>query len=301
MSPALIAAAWPAASGTDRAESVEKMTAKEKFKAQLKAFVGDLEGYISTEDGQWTVKGFIDVFENVYAISFDTKIISKILEIHLFPKIMAFAKRHGYKIVLAKHQNYYPDISFVKIGDENLKFAVDFKTTYRRPDKPHLCNGFTLGSHGKYFADRTSTKNVQFPYGAYSSHLCLGIIYNRADDAAPGVESRKVGELHSIASVVKDFQFFVAEKWRIAGDKSGSGNTANIGSINNIEDILNENGMFSRLGESWFNDYWVNYNKITIPDRAEGARKITSLKDFVEYRKGDVSQIVPKRNRAPRQ
>jgi len=63
-----------------------------------------------------------------------------------------------------------------------------------------------------------------------------------------------VGELHSIAAVVKDFQFFVAEKWRIAGDKSGSGNTANIGSLDNIADILNENGMFSRLGESWIND-----------------------------------------------
>jgi len=67
----------------------------------------------------------------------------------------------------------------------------------------------------------------------------------------PGeAKSRTVSELHSISSVVKDFQFFVAEKWRIAGDKSGSGNTANIGSINNIADILNENGMFSKLGES---------------------------------------------------
>ena len=58
--------------------------------------------------------------------------------------------------------------------------------------------------------------------------------------------------------------------------------------------------MFSRLGESWFHDYWVNYNKITIPDGKGGTRKITSLKDFVEYRKGDVSKIVPKRNRVPR-
>jgi len=184
--------------------------------------------------------------------------------------------------------------------DENLKFAVDFKTTYRNPDKPHLCNGFTLGSHGRYFEDRTSTKNVQFPYGAYSGHICLGIIYSRAGGATVGEAGGcKIGELHSIPSVVKDFQFFVAEKWRIAGDKSGSGNTANIGSINNIDDILAEKGMFSRLGESWFHDYWVNYNKITIPDGKGGTRKITSLKDFVEYRKGDVSRIVPKRNRAP--
>lgn len=96
---------------------------------------------------------------------------------------------------------------------------------------------------------------------------------------------------------MRDFQFFVAEKWKIASDKRGSGNTANIGSINNIEDILYENGMFSKLGESWFDDYWMNYNKIVIPNSKGGTKKIASLKDFVEYRKGDVSLIVPKHNR----
>ena len=87
---------------------------KEEFESQLKEFVGGLQEHISTEDGQWTVKGFIDVFQNIYTISSDTKIVSKILEIHLFPKIMEFSQTYGYKIVLAEHQNYYPDISFVK-------------------------------------------------------------------------------------------------------------------------------------------------------------------------------------------
>ena len=61
---------------------------KEKFESQLKEFVLGLQKHISTEDGQWTVKGFIDVFQNIYTLSSDTKIVSKILEIHLFPKIM---------------------------------------------------------------------------------------------------------------------------------------------------------------------------------------------------------------------
>lgn len=99
--------------------------------------------------------------------------------------------------------------------------------------------------------------------------------------------------------MVRDFQFFVVEKWRIASDKRGSGNTANIGSINHIDDITNGNGMFSRLGESWFDDYWMNYKKITIPDGKGGTKKISSLKEFVEYRNGDISLIVPKRNRKP--
>ena len=278
------------------------MAHKENFEKQLKAFARGLQKYVSAEDGQWTVKGFIDVLQNIYTISSDTKIISKIIEIHLFPKIMAFARRHGYKVVPAEHQNYYPDVSFVKTGDEALKFALDFKTTYRNPAKPFLCNGFTLGSHGKYFENRNSAKNVQFPYASYSGHFCLGVIYDRVGGSAVDETARyNIKQLSAISSVAANFRFFAAEKWKIAGDKSGSGNTANIGSINNIDDILNENGMFSRLGESWFDDYWMNYGKIIIPDGAGGARKITALKDFVEYRGGDTSLIVPKRNRASKE
>ena len=106
--------------------------------------------------------------------------------------------------------------------------------------------------------------------------------------------------LTSITSVVGNFSFFVAEKWRIASDKSGSGNTANIGSINNIADIVEGKGMFSKLGEEWFDDYWMNYKKITVPDGKGGTKKITNLKEFVAYRKGDTSLIVPKHNGAPK-
>lgn len=276
------------------------MIEKEQFATQLETFVSDLKNQISTPDEQWTVKGFIDVFKNVYTISADTKIISKILEIHLFPKVLEFAHLNGYKVVLAEHQNYYPDVSFVKTDDESVRFAVDFKTTYRNPNKPHLCNGFTLGSHGEYFENRTSTKNIQFPYSSYLGHFCLGIIYDRADiTSIDETKILSVDELHSITSVVKNFQFFVTEKWKIASDKSGSGNTVNIGSINNIDDIINGNGLFSKLGENWFDDYWMNYKKITIPDSKGGTKKISTLKEFVAYRNGDVSLIIEKRNVKP--
>ncbi len=273
------------------------MTDKENFAENLEEFVLELKDYVSTDDGQWTVKGFVDIFKNVYTISADTKIVSKILEIHLFPKILHFAQSIGYKVVLAEHQNYYPDISFVKVNNESIKFAVDFKTTYRNPKKPHLCNGFTLGSHGAYFENRTSSKNIQFPYGSYSGHFCLGIIYDRSDGAT--IDETKVhgtDELHSIVSVVKNFQFFVTEKWKIASDKSGSGNTANIGSINNIADIIAGHGMFSKLGENWFDEYWMNYRKITIQDGDGGTKKISTLREFVAYKNGDVSLVVDKRN-----
>ncbi|MDM8557233.1 type II restriction endonuclease [Candidatus Parabeggiatoa sp. HSG14] len=220
------------------------------------------------------------------------------LEIHLFPKIIEFSRQYGYKVVLAEHQNYYPDISFVKADDDKIKFALDFKTTYRLPNKPFLCNGFTLGSHGKYFEDRTSTKNIQFSYSSYSGHFCLGIIYNRVGGSTiDETKQYKLNDLHTITSVIHDIQFFVVEKWRIASDKSGSGNTANIGSINNIQDILDGNAMFSKLGEDWFDDYWMNYGKITIQDNKGGTKKITDLESFVNYRKGDITLIVPKHNK----
>jgi len=273
---------------------------KTAFEIAFQGFVANLAEHISTTDGQWTIKGFIDLYKNVYTVSQDTKIVSKILEIHIFPKLLEFAQDHGYKMILADHQNYYPDISFITNGDNPLRFAVDFKTTYRNNDKPHLCNGFTLGSHGKYFEERTSTKNIQFPYGSYSGYYCLGIIYDRNKTSeADETKNFNIDSISSIASVVGNFQVFFVEKWRIASDKSGSGNTANIGSINNISDIIAGKGMFSRLGEAWFDDYWMNYRKITIPDGDGRTRKIANLKDFVKYRNGDTSLVVAKKNGKP--
>ena len=266
---------------------------KKIFYQELKNFVKSLETYVSTEDGQWTIKGFIDTYKNIYSISTDTKVVSKILEIHLLPEILAFAEEIGYAVVLPEHQNYYPDLSFINKRNENIKFAVDLKTTYRLEDYPGFCNGFTLGSHGKYFTDRQSTKNVQFPYGDYQGHFCLGIIYSRANGVhSAETQTHRLSELQSITSVIGDFQFFAAEKWRIASDKSGSGNTANIGSIVNIDDILSENGVFRNLGEEWFDDYWMNYKKITIKTNEGKTKQLTSLEELVKYRGGDVSLIV---------
>jgi hypothetical protein len=269
-----------------------KSKLKETFRKDLTKLVNELNAYVSTDNGQWTIKGFLDVFQNIYTISADTKIVSKILEIHIFPKILEFANKHAYKVVLTKHQNYYPDVSFVSSEDENLKFAVDFKTTYRQPLAPEFCNGFTLGSHGEYFINRNSTKNIQFPYNQYLGHFCLGIIYTRSDfRELDETKIYKIEELHSITSVISNFQFFVAEKWQIASDSSGSGNTANIGSINKISDILECSGMFKNLGEAWFDDYWMNYGKITIIGEDGKPRKITKLKQFLEYRGADMNLV----------
>jgi hypothetical protein len=167
--------------------------------------------------------------------------------------------------------------------------------------------GFTLGSHGGYFKERDKDKNIQFPYNQYTGHFCLGVIYTRTDmsDDLSETEifqvqelqdehdapSNKIGErkvttienLKSITSVIKDFDFFAAEKWKIASDKQGSGNTANIGSIVDIADLKSGNGIFSQLGEEWFDEYWINHGSATMLKDGKTS-KITTLKDFLEFK-----------------
>lgn len=284
-------------------------TEKEKYKADFKKaldnFTTKLEKYVSTDNGDWSVKGFIDVYKNIYTISSDTKIVSKILEIHIFPQILQFADEIGYKIILTEHQNYYPDLTFISKENEEVKFAVDLKTTYR---KKNGISSFTLGSHGSYFKERDKKKNIQFPYNQYLGHYCLGVIYTRTDINADDpsdteiyqvqelqeeyeTPNKRVGErevttvknLKSITSVIKDFDFFAAEKWKIASDKQGSGNTANIGSTLSIDDLRNENGVFSQLGEEWFDEYWINFGSATMVKEGK-TTKITNLKDFLEFK-----------------
>jgi len=89
--------------------------------------------------------------------------------------------------------------------------------------------------------------------------------------------------LKSITSVIKDFDFFVAEKWKIAGDKQGSGNTENIGCKLDLADLRAENGIFSQLGEAWFDEYWINFGTIAMIKDGRTV-KITNLKDFLEFK-----------------
>lgn len=257
---------------------------KQIFSGQLKKFASSLGERIAL-NGEWTIRGFIDIFKNVYTISSDTKIISKILELHIFPYFMSFAENIGYEIELAEQQNWYPDLTFINRRKPDIKFSVDIKTTYRREDYPGFCNGFTLGSHGEYFINRNSKKNIQYPYDEYSGHFCLGIIYTRSIiDKLTETKTYSVNEVMDIPAVIRDFTFFAEEKWRIASDKSGSGNTANIGSIQKIDDIVLGNGVFAKAGEELFDDYWINFGKMEVPDITGKHRKLSSFADYLRYR-----------------
>ncbi|MGO9482151.1 MAG: type II restriction endonuclease [Candidatus Kryptoniota bacterium] len=60
-------------------------------------------------------------------------------------------------------------------------------------------------------------------------------------------------------------------------------NTANIGSITNIEDLKNGKGIFANLGEGWFDEYWINYGSATLV-RGGKTIPIRNLKTFLEFK-----------------
>ena len=253
------------------------------FRETLLQYFDALRERVSTENGDWTVKGFIDVYQRVYTISLDTKVLSKVLELLMFPVIARFAEEHGYWIVLARAQNQYPDISLISKTDESLCYAVDIKTTYRtRPDKQGYMrvSGMTLGTFGGYFRTRDRPISSTFAYNRYTRHYVLGVVYSRNSD----IDERQVytiDDLTDIPSVAHDFEFFLQEKYRIASDIPGSGNTKNIGSTKHLEHLVNGTGVFTKLGIEVFDDYWMNYRTRDMA-RAEGFEEppYTNLKDY---------------------
>src|SRR3989304_5914299 len=225
--------------------SEEKRNLKEKFRSDLLKHVELFNAAVSTGDGAWVVKGFIDIARNIYTISVDTKVVSKIMELLLFPKICQFAQDNGYKMVLCKEQNFYPDITFIN-----------------------------------------SKKNITFSYDEYVGHFVLGVIYSRTDKDLDERKIYELDDLQNITSVVREFAFFVQEKYRIALDRPGSGNTKNIGSVTKIDELIHGKGPFVELGEDVFDDYWMYYLTKDMARAVDlkGA-PYKNLREYKEYKK----------------
>ena len=100
----------------------------EIFLELLQQHAGKFADAVATREGEWIVKGFIDIYRRIYTVSVDTKIISKVLELLLFPMFVEFGKAHAFKIELCPHQNFYPDLTFTHEAT-GQKFAVDIKST----------------------------------------------------------------------------------------------------------------------------------------------------------------------------
>lgn len=250
------------------------------FRDNLLTYFDEFRHTLSTDTGDWVVKGFIDVYRNIYTISVDTKVASKIIELMLFPVISRFAQEQDYTMILSEHQNHYPDITF--IASDGTMFAIDLKSTYRTSTK--TVNGFTLGAFTGYFRQRHSTKNITFPYEQYTGHFVLGIIYSRQDTIIDEQRVFTLDNLQDIISVIKDFIFLLQEKWRIAIDRPGSGNTKNIGSVRNIQDLIEGNGPFVPYGKEVFDDYWMNYLTRDMARAIDSEVPYRNLKEYWQWR-----------------
>ncbi len=252
------------------------------FLAKLQSEAATFTKLLSTELGDWVIKGFIDIFKNVYTISGDTKVISKLIELMLFPQFVQFAKKHDLKLILSREQNHYPDLTFIDRDDN--KFAVDLKSTYRI--SPTEVNTMTLGAFTGYFRQRESNKNTTYPYGQYKGHFVLGVLYSRADKKIDEFKIHSIDQLASIPSVVKDFVFFAQPKYRIAKDQPGSGNTKNIGAVGKVVELINGHGPFAELGEEVFDDYWMYYLTGDMARAADlNKPPYNNLKSYFEYKK----------------
>lgn len=325
---------------------MQKEIKDKSFKEKFNDFIPKLTKELSIPNSNdWTVKGFIDCNKNIYSISTDTKVVSKIIELMIFPKFLEFANQNNYELKLSPHQNYYPDITFIdKVTQE--KYAIDLKSTYRKTDT--TVNGMTLGAFTGYFRNRDSKKNTLYKYNEYKEHFVFGIIYSRTDITEieeylkskdvflsttqkdclisyinessdekweevvekfdkkielndtnrKEIDSYFINETKSynldnfteIQSVVKNFDFFIQEKWKIAIDRPGSGNTKNIGSESNIENLKTGNGLFIRefkeKAKNAFDKYWMTYETKNMAKEAGRAEpffsNIASYKKWVE-------------------
>jgi len=262
----------------------------DEIKTEMTKNLKFFEQILATEDGDWAVKGFIDVYRNIYTISVDTKVISKIIELMIFPVIARFAEENNYQIVLSEQQNYYPDISL--IAPDGSKIALDLKSTYRT--SADNVNGFTLGAFTGYFRQRQSHKNITFPYSDYAGHLVLGIIYSRQDQRIDERRRYSLTELQDIISVVRDFSFILQEKWQIASDRPGSGNTKNIGSVRSIAELMQGNGTFAQYGENVFDDYWKNFLTLDMARAIDSEVPYRNLEEYWHWRQSIPEQFLKK-------
>ena len=82
---------------------------KDIFLQKLQEEVVEYNKILATDNGDWIVKGFIDIYKNIYTITLDTKVVSKVIEILLIPAFEDFANKNNLKLELAPQQNFYPD------------------------------------------------------------------------------------------------------------------------------------------------------------------------------------------------
>lgn len=202
--------------------------------------------------------GILDYNNKIHTLGTDSKIIGRIFEMFTQPVLEEIALELNLKIKTPESQTIYPDFILMSSENSKEKIAIDIKTTYINNNNSPI--KFTLGSFGSYM--RNNTKNIEYQYTDYKKHYVIGFIYKRNGHAQ---ESKifDYNNIDKIACPYKDVKYFIQEKYKIAGDKPGSGNTENIGSFStiNFNELKDGKGPFSSLGHEIFDMYWKFYPK----------------------------------------
>ena len=222
----------------------------------------------------YAVCGMVDRRGRIYPIGSDTKVISTIFEVITRQVIASYAEHAGFDLKEPDKQNHYPDFTLMKGSDDRGKIAIDVKTTYRKHDQQRF--SYTLGSYTSYINPATESKNIVYPYSDYSEHWVIGFVYKRMmEKRAVDPHTYTIDQLRSIPLPFDDVGVFMREKWRIAGDKAGSGNTTNIGSLKRtLDEFRSGEGIFE--SEAEFLEYWRGYK----PTALERKRTYSNVGEF---------------------
>lgn len=231
------------------------------------------EFYEEMSNVDLNVYGILDSQDKIHTLGTDSKIIGRVFEMLVQPVLENIAKKHNLVMKTPESQTVYPDFVMMASDSSKEKVAIDIKTTYIDNDNSRI--GFTLGSFGSYM--RNNTKNIEYQYTDYCKHFVICFVYKR-NDAAQESRVCSYNNKDSIACPFYDVRYFIQEKYKIAGDKPGSGNTENIGSFStkSFEDLKNGNGPFATFGKEVFDLYWKYY-----PQYRATTKEYVSLSEFL--------------------
>lgn len=233
------------------------------------------EFYKKARNVDFSVLGILGADDRIHTLGTDSKIIGRVFEILVQPILEEIAEEHGMCLETPKSQTIYPDFILRKKKSSNKKIAVDVKTTYITDKRAKI--KFTLGSYGSYM--RNNTKNIEYEYTDYVKHYVIGFVYKRNGKAQESL-SYDYQDRKNIVPPYYDVQYFIQEKYKIAGDKPGSGDTENIGSFDtkDFKELKEGKGPFNKLGEDIFELYWKFYPKYRMSEKY-----YTSLPEFFTW------------------
>ncbi len=230
--------------------------------------------YQKAKNIDFNVVGLLCSNQDVLTLGSDSKLIGRIFELLSFGVLSDICNENNWRLEETESQTVYPDFTIILPNGD--KIAVDIKTTYRRYNSKNELKkfGFTLGAFASFL--RNNTKNIAYPYNQYKQHFVIGFVYDRIKSAKAGIV-KHIGD--NIPIPYNNVEFFIQEKYKIAGDKPGSGNTENIGSIlsTDISDFRQGKGIFAQLGNEIFEQYWKGY-----PRFRATTKDYTSLNEFLK-------------------